>query len=129
MIQVDALMMLFFLEFTVGCMVLFIVFFFKNRVNRRLYQKALQEILEVKVQGISGDKAPETTNNKPAAADHSGSAAYAQLQKEKDQLVARVAELENKLETENKHLDALKKKYATLETEYSILYDKSFGGK
>jgi len=129
MIQVDALMMLFFLEFTVGCMVLFFIFYFKNRKHLRLYQKTLQEILELKALRTSGDKAPETTYTKPAAADHSGSAAYAQLQKEKDQLVARVAELENKLETENKHLDALKKKYATLETEYSILYDKSFGGK
>ncbi len=128
------LMMLFFLEFTVVCMVLFIVFYFKNRANRRLYQKAFQEIVQLKalspVPGAARDKASEAPHDKTAAAaDISGSAAYAQLQKEKDQLVATVAELQNKLETENKHLDALKKKYATLETEYSILYDKSFGGK
>jgi len=130
MIQVDALAMLFYLEFTAICLVLLVIFYYKNRKHRRLYQIVIQEVLHLKAASPAGgsgvNKPSEAQDSKAAAPDTSAVAAHAQLQKEKDQLVATVAELEKKLEAENKHLDALKKKYATLETEYSILYDKSF---
>ena len=135
MIRLDALLLLLFLEFMVLCAVLVVFLFFRNRKYKLLYRNTLREVTSLK----RSSTAPAT--KKLAGhqnADIVGSAAmektfsnakYAEVLKEKDFLAAKAAELETRLEEQNRSLDDLQKKHATLEKEYSVLYGKHFDGK
>jgi hypothetical protein len=135
MIKVDVLLVLLFLEFTVLCIVLSLYLFYKNRTYKQLYRKTLREVVSLKsstaanASGKQDGHAGVGTAGGAAAEKTDGNARYTDVLKEKDLLSAKVAELEKRLEAENKRLDDLQKKHTTLENEYSILYGKHFEGR
>jgi hypothetical protein len=135
MIKVDVLFVLLYLECTVLCIVLSLFFFFRNRKHKQLYRKALNDVLGLKsmstghTSGKHAGHADAGTAGSAVAEKTVNHTAYAEVLKEKDLLAAKAAELEKRLEAENKRLDDLQKKHATLENEYSILYGKHFEGK
>ena len=128
MIPVDALTLLFLLEFGVLCMIASFALYFRNRKHKLLYRRILRDMMNLKA---ATPEKPAHLPTPPAAKEEK-SAADAKLThalQEKTLLEKKVHELEAKLKEENKLLLDLQKKHATLENEYSILYGKHFDGK
>ncbi|HUL00698.1 MAG TPA: hypothetical protein VLX29_07575 [Nitrospirota bacterium] len=135
MMHFDALTVLLFIEFTVICLLVAIIFFFKSRKHRLLYKKALREIMIFKsflpTYGQIGPSGGKEAQKKEAASTSIAisDTRSVEYQKEKDLLNAKAVGLEKQLQEKTKCLADLGQKYAVLEKEYSVLYGKHFDGK
>jgi hypothetical protein len=128
MIGINALALLLLTECAVLLMALSVFLFFRNRRHKRLYRKALDELVGLKgaSRNPADHEAEENRKKAAAAGKGAGEAAHAQVLHEKELLTVKVAELEKALQEDAKRFEDLQKKHSTLENEYSILYGKHF---
>ena len=129
MIRVDVLQVLLVLEFTAFCIVLSLFLFCRNRKHKRLYQKALGDMVSLKITSAAPSSHKQGGGEAAASKKAADNARYEEVLKEKKLLANKIAELTAQMEEENKRMAALQSKYATLEKEYSVLYGKHFEGK
>ena len=148
MIKIDALCFLLLIQFLVILLVSAVYLFFKNRMYRALNLKALKELAEAKntikesemlkteehkqrleaeeVQEVKATEELQVSKGMGEAVDEDR---YIEILRERDELITKVKEFEDKLQEKTKLLDEIQKKYegkekeyANLEKEYLILY-------
>gem|GEM_PF-2838474 len=148
MIKIDALYFLLLIQFSVILLVSAVYLFLKNRMYRALNLKTLKELAEAKntikesemlkaeehkqrleVEEVQEVKATEELQVPQGGGEAVDEDRYIEILRDRDELITKVKEFEDKLQKKTKLLDEIQKKYegkeeeyANLEKEYLILY-------